>query len=761
MSRGLELYIDDRWVELRAEPQIALSYDAAATRSIEAAREPQIVEFEVEMSHSASVIFGGEGYLHLATRFNAQNHTARVVLEGVTLLEGQLTLRSVERCADRMGESLKYGLRITRAAAPWADIAVDTLLSESAIDYQITLRTDDVKATWAEEQPVQFFPVERDEYEAVMSSVALEAVRRVRSIDEYHPFLKLDSIVRSLAEVSGYEIVSEFADSEEFKQLYMSGSYVSQENDAAEEAMDFYVRKSSDESAVADYSGRVTFSPTQSGSSAIDSFVDIGTLDSDGECYTRGNCLEYISSAVQFTPPTSISVGFEYRVLYTTEYWIESRERLMAFDTFYFGESPSIKVDILNNFPDERGEVKLTGFNYLLIVFDHTDGATYRVRARLDGSTSYTTIASWSGRSTNFTTPFVDSIEDMVLEVLSSGSYAEFEDDWALYQGYVEEWGETQVDVTLRTSPNTISKKRFEGMYVQGAEQGMAFTLLAGTSIRPYFAAYPGYGDVVEYLDLSQHEMHQDDVLESLQHLFNLRYYTDTQAGKLYIDPLERIYDRSTLWDWSDRVVASEGVLYEDAAIGVARDRKWGFQDGDGAVSRSSPEFGEWSVTLGSYAADDTSVTMLNPIFSPSLNNDDGVLIVGNRDDISIVDTLEFSPRVVYYRGVDESSEPIVVFHSAEEGVSLCFDDYEGVVGLNKHYLAQIEREQRSQYVTLTLRLEPHEMVDLLSPLEGRASVLSTFKLTIDGEWVECWIEQIAQYQLGEGSARIKFLIIN
>ncbi|MFI3304892.1 MAG: hypothetical protein R3Y68_00080 [Rikenellaceae bacterium] len=756
MSRRLELYVDDQRVELSAEPQVALSYDAAATRSIAAARQAQIVEFEVEMSHSASVVFGGEGYPHAATRFNAESHVGALKLEGVTLVEGEVTLRSIERT----GLSLKYGLRITRSAAPWADIAVDTLLSETAIDYQITLRTADVTATWEEEQPVQFFPVERDEYEVVISSVALELVRRVRSIDEYHPFLKLDSVVRSLVEVSGYELVSELAESEEFKQLYMSGSYVSQDNDAAEEAMDFYVKKSSSESAVGDYTGRVTFSESQTGSSAVDTFVDIGTIDSDAECYTRGSCLQYVSGAVQFTPPTSVSVGFEYRVLYTTEYWIESRERLMAFDTFYFGESPAIKVDILNIFPDERGEAKLTGFNYLLVVFDHVDGASYRVRARLDGSSAYTTLTSWSGRSTNFTTPFVDSVDEIVLDVLSGGSYVEFAQDWALYQGYIEEWGETEVDVTLRTSPNTISKKRFIGMYVEGAQQGMAFTLLEGTSIRPYFAAYPGYGDVVEYVDLSQHEIHQDDVLESLQHLFNLRFYTDNVAQRLYIDPLERIYDRSVVWDWSDRIVESEGIIYEDAAIDVARRRKWGFQDGDGAVSRSSPEYGEWSVALGSYASNDSSVSILNPIFSPSLNNDDGVLIVGNRDDLSIVDTLEFSPRVVYYRGLDEAGDPIVAFHSAEQGVTLCFDDYEGVAGLNQHYAAQIEREERSQYVTLTLRLEPHEMVDLLSPLEGRASVLSTFSLRIDGEWIECWIEQIANYRVGEGSAQIKFLII-
>lgn len=758
MSSRIKLYVDGQQVELISEPSVILSYDAASTRSIEAAREDSVVEFDVEMSHSAALVFGGEGYLHSAARFNSESHIGEITYEGISILKGELTLRSVERS----GETSKYGIRVSRAAAEWADYAAETLISLSEIDYQITLRQNDLEATWEEEQPVQFFPVTRDEYDSTMSSVSLETVRRIRSIDEYHPFLKIDSMLNSFVEKTGYELVSEIALSEEFQQLFMSGSYVSQENDAAEEAMDFYVKKLSDESTTADYSGRVSFSISQS-SNAIDYFVDIDSIDEDNECYSRGNCLEYSSGAVQFTPPTEISVGFEYRVLYTTEYWIESRTKLKGFDTFFFGESPTVAVDIVNNFADEREEELLTGSTYLVMIFDHTDGASYRLRAKLNGSSSYTTLTSWTARTLSYTTPFVTSIEDMIVEIVEGSSYVSYSGDWALYQGYIEEWGETEIDVTIRTSPSSVSKtspKRFEAMYVEGAEAGMSFTLKAGTSITPYFSAYPGYGDVVEYVDVAQHELYQSDVLESVQHMFNLRYYSDPVARRLYLDPLDRIYDTATIWDWSDKILLGEAITYEDAAIGVARVRKWGYLDGDGAVSRSSPDFGEWSYTTASYATNDTSVTKLNPIFSPTLNDDDGLPIVGDRDDISITDTLEFSPRVLYYRGLDDNGDPVVVFHSDAEGVSLCFEDRDSLTGLNKYYAKQIECEERGQYVTLTVALEPHEMADLLSPLSGRASVLSTFGLRIDGEWTECWIEQIVEYRVGEGCAKIKFLIV-
>ncbi len=756
MSSGIELYVDNQRVEIIGEPRVTLTYDAESTRSIDAARESQVVEFEVEMKEPIDISFLAEGYLHASSRYNAENHRGALHIESVKMIEGRLTIRSVRHRGDR----LIFELRITKAIAPWAEVAVDTLLSESPIDYQMTLRTADVREKWEEDSDVQFFPVVRDEYFSRMSSVSFETVRRLRSIDEYHPFLRLDSLVKAVAAEAGYELVSDFVESEEFKQLYMSGSYVSQNNTAAKEAMAFYVKKSSNESAVADYSGRVTISISQTGSSAIDHFVNIETLESDKECYTRGNCLTYIGGTVQFTPPTSVSVGFEYRVKYTTSYWIESRKRLKAFDTFYFGESPEIKVDILNTFPDERGREKLTGFNYLIVIFDHASAASYRLKTRVNGASDYTTLTSWSERTKRFTTPFVETIEDMVLEVLQGGEYVEYEEDWALYQGYIEESGETEVDVTIRTSPSTISKKRFEGFYIKGGDPGMAFTLLAGTSIRPYFAAYPGYGDIVEYSDIAQHEMRLSDVMRSIQHLFNLRFFTDVEARKLYIEPLDELYSHDDIWDWSERVDESKGITFEDAAIGVAKRRTWGFQEGDGAVARSSPEFGKWSRVLNSYAANNVSATTLNPIFSPSLNDEDGVLIVGNRDDTSVVDTLEFSPRVVYYRGIDDAGEPIVTFHDPDEGVSLCFEDRDGVRGLNRYYESQIEREERGQYVTLTLRLEPHEMVDLLSPIEGRASLLSTFRLKIDGEWAECWIEKIVAYRLGEKCAEIKFLIV-
>ncbi len=298
-------------------------------------------------------------------------------------------------------------------------------------------------------------------------------------------------------------------------------------------------------------------------------------------------------------------------------------------------------------------------------------------------------------------------------------------------------------------------------MYIQGAETGMAFTLKADTMVTPYFAAYPGYGDVVDYHDVSQHELYQGDVVEALQHLFNLRYYTDTEARRLYIDPLDSIYDTSSVWDWSDRIITDRGFYFSDCGVDVARERLWGYQDGDGAISRSSPDFGEWSYTLGNYVSTNRSQSLLNPIFSPSLNDeDDGVLLVGDRDDSTIVNSLEFSPRVVYYMGLDDDGDPRVVFHSAEEGVSLCFEDRDGLTGLNQYYTSQIESEERSQYVTLYMSLSPFDLVGLYSPLDGRASVLSTFKLYIDGEWNNMRIESIEEYSVVDGVAKMKFLIL-
>ncbi len=454
-------------------------------------------------------------------------------------------------------------------------------------------------------------------------------------------------------------------------------------------------------------------------------------------------------------------------------------------------------MTVVNQNEDLRATASYSNFTYRVMVFDGDDESYYRLSYNIEGMGSGYTTESWAGRTTTITTPNVSegAIGEFTLQYLNAqGSYVACDLDWALYYGHIEERGEIGIDLTIQTAPKSVSPDspiEFKGMFIQGAEAGDAFELQAGCYIEPIFSTFPGTGTYVTYEDVAQHPYYQSELFNALQQMFNLRFYTDSMAKRLYIEPAEQIYDSAVEWDWSSKIDYSQEITFEDCALDESKVRTWGYQQGDGLVNRYetdymvpgttlpaapesepeqsvegsySDEFGAWSVEMESEAVKSTTDTVRNSIFSPSLNDMDGLLIVGDRDDEELANTLDFSPRIVRWLGIVESDNeqmPYVAFHSTYgDGMTLCFEDRDGLEGLNRYYRDEVARDDATQYVTLTLKLTPHEVINLLSPTDGEASVLSTFKLLIDGEWAVCRLQQIESYLLGSGSARCKFLIV-
>ncbi len=790
----IKVIIDSVEFESPSKASVAMSFDTKAMSDLDEAREAVEVEVDVVCDSTKRALFGGEGYLHVAERFNATEHTAQICYEGVVVFEGDATLRSATRC----GEEVVYTIRVRREGAAWAESAATELLSELEVDYQIYLTEYNIKQSWSNSDIVKYFPVHRDSYTESYDSTSSGVVTRTLSIDEYHPFINVYKVLDTIFTKAGYSVESEFLETEAFKKLYMSGSYDSQNSVNAKSAMDFYVSKLSDVSSTADYRGRVSMTPYIA-SNTIGNFVDVESIDTNSECYTRSGCLAQVEGVVRFTPTTQVDVGFIYQFKYITEYSIKSRTELTAFDTFYLESGDEIYVGVANTFIDQRDSVLVSNFEYLVVLFDHLssydDLLVYRLMIYDNGELS--TFEEWQGRTMRFTTPSFTIAATAELRLLVSynygASYTAYGGDWALYQGFVAENGTKQVEVTLRTSPESVSPtspKKFSGHYVDGADEGMKFTLLAGTTLTPYFASYPGVGSKVEFEDIAQLGVYQSSVVSSMQHLFNLRIFTDHLAKKLYIEPLEDLYDSSQLWDWTTKVVDGEQVVYEDVANELYRTRRWGYQQADGASTRAqefgyepgetypdapvedpqqsvdgawSSEYGSWSVDIGNYGAKSSVNSELSPLFSPTLNDTDGLPIVGDRDDEELVDTMEFSPRLLSFIGMQSfynESIPYAAFHSPDDDFTLCFEDRDGVEGLNRYYREQVARDGGSQYVTLSLALSPLEIAALLSPVEGMASAMSRFTFEIDGEWCECWLESLISFDLASGVAKCKFLII-
>ncbi len=765
------LYIDN-YAVAPLSGDVAIDFDAEQLVDLDKADQIGDISMEVTIDPSMMWLFGGEGYLHAAERFNSSVHRGAICCEGVEVVSGQAILVAVRR----EGEQIVHTIRIEREMGEWIGSGAANMFNTLPIEYEKRLLLSTIYESWeqsAELSPVKFFPVYRDNYVDYFYDSLSEVVVRTRSIDDYHPFINIYQVVSTILAQDGYQLVSEFMESDYFKSLYMSGAYSSQDSEAVRSAMNFFVKQTSSTSAVGSTGGRVYITDLI-GVNSVGNFIDISSVDDDDDCFNYNNCLSVSNGTITFTPTVEVSMGLEFRIKYRTDYVIDSRSLLEGYNRFYFYSSNFVEIDIPNSFEDNRGATIYGNHTYRIVVFDHVDGSSYMISALERESGERVTLLSFADRSVLYSTGSQwsdDELYDLELYELVDGDYALSDLDWALYDGYVSLEGSVVVDLTVRTIPETFSPDsplKITAMFAESGEGSATFELLEGSSLSPVFAEYPGYGSLISFADVAQHSIRQRVVFESLIHLFNLRLYTDELSRRVYIEPYDTFVDSAECFDWSSKIDLSESITYEDVAADVARSRTWGYQREDGYTVRSNEGeemmFGDWSVECSNYLSTDSEQSLLDPIFSPSLNNDDGELVVGDRDDILTIDTLEFAPRIVCFGGVEtkgNSSVPAIYFHSVDHDFTLCFDDCDGLSGLNRYYTRQVECEQRSQYVIMTLSLTPYEVASLSSPLERRASLLSNFRFLIDGEWILCRLHSLQSYDLDSSQAQCKFLIIN
>ncbi len=770
----VRLTIDGVVAELESDAKVSLSYYDNELEGVKTESGSETITFELGSSVVNDAIFAADGYLHAAERFNAQVHAAVVEYEGQCIAQGELILKQVEW----RDEMAYYTVEITTTAVGWALSAELGQFSAIDVDFSMRLNTGYISQTWSmTPEAVKFIAVHRDSYTYEPSSVSSDTVRRLRSIDDYHPFLHVATLFESIAQSGGYQLQSQLMESEAFQSLYMSGAYSgSSETSLASEKMDFYVKKMSSTTGTADGLGRVFMSNAWL-VNTVGNIIDVDSIDEDSECYSRGGCLTIDGGTPTYTPLTQISVGFEYRIKYTTPYAIESRTKLKAFDTLYLYDATTVGFDIANRFDDRRAEVS-PFFQYLLFIFDYTQDYTYRFWAYIDGASSPTLISTITAQSATVVTPYCSSVEGCYIEVSTSSAATNFETysgDWALYDGYIEADGMTEVDITVRTPPQSASPTspvEFVAAFIYGGESDWEFTLLEGSSVTPYFANYPGYGELIDFETIAQHQITQSEFMESIAHLYNLRFFTDRDAKVLYVEPYSEIYDSSTVWDWSDKIDTSMPIILTDLASEHNQNLKLGYQAWDGATNRGEYEdeeydpadFGVWETTIESQAAAQSTTTSLNPIFSPSHNDDEDLLVVGDRDDEDLVDSLDFAPRIVSLCDMmttDEGEMPYIAFHDVEREVSLCFEDRDGMSGLNRYYANEVELWQRGRVVTLYLKITPADFWALRTMVEGAPNGVSTFALRLGGEVARCRLKSVEGYDPSEQSTKCRFVVIS
>lgn len=780
----MELMIDNRPCDLGTAGCAVPGYDAARLSDPDASREGRALQIVVPRTAGNDRIFSDAADPHAAVRFNDSRHTASLTLEGAVLLGGSVRLLG---CADD-----GYRIEIRDGGAGWAENAARRMFNTLGVEWSGILAPTTIVESWTSDEPVKFFPILRDEYEQQNSSTDLLPAERLLSVDDYHPFLHLATLLEVLFDEAGYRVRSNFLQSDFFRSLYMSGAYASRDTTAVVNRMGFSARRLGPATAQADELGRVWANP-KAVANTVGNIVDTatpGSVDVDGVAidglYNNGNCFSTDNGKIVFTPPTEVNVGFEYYLKYTTEHRILSRTRLRGFDTIYLGPGSEFRFQLANRYEDLRGAIT-ANFSYRAVVFDHEEGARYRLLYTLNGSPGsvWTTFAA---RSALVTTPASGTVAEPQLQIYSDGLWADYAGDWALYNGYIGETGQTTVEVRLRTVAETVSAtdpKYFNLAYFEGAEEGMSLTLHKECSLRPRFLSGPGFGSNISFGDVARHSIRQIELLEALIHLFDLRIFSEEATRTVWIEPADDFFGAGPEADWSDRTDFSQPVEVLECVTQTHETRTWCYRESDGPVARldaeSGSEFGAWSFSTDSYAALQGEQTLRNLLFRPTLNASGRYLNapaaqipqVGDRDNAE-EDGTNFTPRIVRFAGMhplpegqrwgypsEEAAYPLVAFHFAgddsESPFTLCFEDRDGAQGLHRFHDREALRSATRQQIALSLRIAPHEFEALFTPGAGGPDIRSVFRIDTGCGTVRATLDKIGEYDPRKGSVQCRF----
>lgn len=778
----MELTVDQQRCDLAEGTRIALDYDADRLRSPAEARRGTALRLLLPRTAANDAVFRSG-----LPSFNREVRRAELREEGALLHSGAIRLLA----ASDEG----YDVELRGGAARWAENAARNPLHALPLAYTGRLAPAEISAGWRTDGPVKFLPVLRDSYEPLNDPADLQPPLRLLTPDDCHPFVQVDAALRAIFADAGYTVESRFMEGAFFRSLHFSGAYASHDATAAEKRMGFRAVRLTAASAVADALGRVYATPYGAGS-VVGNIVETAmplAEDEDGvvrtETYNNGRGFGIEERKIVYRPATTVSVGFEYRLRYTTQHRILSRDRLAGFDTLNFGTGGSLPFRLPNRYADRRASLR-AGSSYRALVFEGKADGQYRLLYTANGvASSFWT--DFSGRSSLVTTPASGVFSAPALYVRSGTGWERWTGDWALYDGQVGETGETTVECTLHTPAEPVGPsmpKYFNTIFFSGAEEGMRFTLHKECSLRPLFSAAPAYGAELATADICRHDIRQIELIEAVQHLFNLRFFTDERAKRVFIEPDTSFWDESREADWSDRTDRSKPIVWTDAALEAHASRTYGYRGGDGASARLAEAdglpFGSWRAETESAACIAGDEKRTNPLFCPTVSASGGfqgapsLLLpqVGDRDAVSDAG-VNFTPRILRWCGLRTLPEgerwgdpaggrdyPFAAFHFAGdadcEGFTLCFDDRDGVPGLHRFYDREETLLAQRRHVALSLRIEPHEFESLFVPSPAAPDLRSVFRIRTDEGTFRATLRRIEAYDPAAASVRCTFTLL-
>ena len=784
----MRLYVGRKSCAIPKATVIPVGFSIAAMQEPQMAIEGRQVEIEVPSTAESNAIFGVARDIYALERFNSRHQEARVECGGVEMLKGTIYILWASM-NDRQAGS--YKVRIVIGGCMWAKDAARTLLQSSGIRVDMELTPEAIMESWQGEQAVRFLPVLRNRYPSVYSGVSAAPLEHIMTVDDFHPFFSVAAVFEKV--FSGYTVKSDFLASDTFRQLYFSGQYDSPNTVQQQALLDFKARRKQSSTATADSYGNVYATVSFNGESALGNIVDTANptaVDCDGrlmqDTFSTGNVFTINEDGYcQFQSTIAANVGFMLHLEYTTDYHIVDRRKLKCFNRIIAEPGVDAQFVVANGYTDQRDSL-IGGIQYNLCIFDYIAAALYMFEMRDKESGELIESRVIDSRFTPIVVPEGRNVE-CSLEIML-GETHDYPTDWAMYFGFVEEYGRTEVNVDVRIPPQQFSageKMQFNRIKFGGAEPGMKITLSTACSLTPYFSSVPGYGSKIGIGDIAHHDIWLLEVVDAVSKMFNLAIFTDEQSKTVVIEPLEDLYS-DRVWDWTDKVDYSLPIKIGDMGVDQPHWFEWLYKSGDYASEQynelTATQLGCWKVENPTYGAKDSTKKVYNPLFTTGVNKCGQYALAPSASIHQVGDSAAegamdapFTPHIVRYVGlrplpaaeqwgypINDSYYPLAAFFftgdSYTEGFSLCYEDRDGVVGLHRYFNKAAERMGSKQRLTLTLHLTPVDVCRLMETEGAYACVRDTFRLDILGESSLYRLESIGSYDCGKGLAECTFI---
>lgn len=747
------------------------TYDARRLTDVDAWREGFDIDFDVASVPATQELFKDGANLYHAENFNSSYHAARVEVDRVTIIEGLAVLLGL--VSGNSGTI--YRVRLRSGGAEWAELAAKTKLSDMDVDFSAVMSLSGIAESWNDNSPVHFLPLWRDSYPEPTATSLYEEQRTLMP-HNYHPFISVLPILEGLVKRAGYSLDSDFLRSECFRRLLISGAWPKVESATAHTTMGFKAYRTATTTATAGEDGRVyVWDPVMASNvgTIVDTVNSAATTDEGvmvGDAHTNGGCFSFEEGRPVFRPKRDIRVAFDYHLRFTTDYRIASSKFLQGFDRLNIGQGCEVELKLNNPYTDRRSAVN-AGIEYRLYIFD------------FDPDSEYTLIGYGAITEAVTTILMPENIDAARLyqRTKEMEVYMPCKGDWALYDGFVEPTGRRTVEIDVRSSferYTPTSPKRFNDIFFGGATAGQSLTLHSGCYVTPVFGGVAGYGEAVEWKDITHHDISLATLLKALQQMYNLRIYSHKPSKRLIIEPRDAFYSGPVV-DWRERQVGDE-VLLDKGIVESYATTTLKYQTGDGVISRLKQQIGSepgsWSHHNEGYAAKFSEHTIVNPLFAPIASVTDfapsapsaEVLTAGDRD--SLLDE-DLTPRAVLYSGmvalpegewwaspVVRSTYPHAAFHNTKVGDSLAFGDGDGIEGLHRYYDTELSEWAAREVIEITLLIDPDEYCALLDPTTTGATIRSLFRLSVDGHSSLFRLLSVGKYDTDCHTARCRFL---